>query len=145
MTATQLILPVGGVVLILAVVYLTGGLKTATLATAEAVRHRLGRDAPELVRADLLIDAGGRAALAYDTASRAGALLYVMGDRVNCERLAANIVKAVKIAKSGDATILELRLRNFTRGRVRLRLGPAARDEAGRWRDRLAAFGPGAP
>ena len=71
MSPLDLILPVGGIALIVLVVWLVGGLRNASIDDADTVRRHLALDHPEFEPGELRLAADKRSALA--TRSRSSA------------------------------------------------------------------------
>jgi len=115
-------LPVGGIILILAVIYLTGGYKTARVGDMDAARL-FADQVPDFAASDLLVAANGLAALARDGRTGAVAVAYAMGDKINVRTLGPGDVAAVSVDGVRSLTI---RLNDFTHGTVTLALATEA-------------------
>jgi hypothetical protein len=127
-----LLIPLGGIALILMAVWLTGGARRARLDRALALR-RLDEDLPDFAVAEMSIDRDGVTALALAD-DRALALIFVAGGKAVVRPLAAQDIRRVAQEGSGDEVRLVIETAEFTRGRVALRLSAA---EAARWQARL--------
>ena len=82
MSPLDLILPVGGIALIVLVVWLVGGLRSASIDDADTVRRYLALDHPEFEPGELRLAADKRSALILDRGERRSAVLFALGDRV---------------------------------------------------------------
>jgi hypothetical protein len=133
-------LPVAGIGLILAVVWLTGGYRTVRLDEA-LVRRRLAEDQPGFEPAAIALDRGGAAALAAGADGRRFALAFAVGDRIATRLLGPADLGEVRVREATDGATLELDTGDFARRRFRLAL---AADEAAAWRSRLDALARGA-
>jgi hypothetical protein len=98
----DLILPVGGISLIVLVVWLTGGLRSVTIDDSATVRRHLALDHPEFDLGDLQLAADGRSALAVDRAGHRIAVLFALGDRIT-----------IRIVAPGDLAGLRTRGRDL--------------------------------
>ncbi len=134
MSPLDLILPVGGIALIVLVVWLVGGLRNASIDSADAVCRRLALDHPEFEPGELRLAADKRSALILDRSERRSAVLFALGDRVTV-RIVAPGDLAYVAARGGD---LVLTLTDLGARRLILRLGDAEAAQAGAARlDRL--------
>ena len=124
----SLLIPLIGIALILAAVWLTGGARRARLDRALVLR-RLGEDLPEFIAGEMVIDADAATALAAG-ADGAFALLFAAGDKVVVRALSRAELRRVSVA--GDR--LEIDTGAFTHGRFALALP----GEAARWARRLS-------
>jgi len=115
----DLILPVAGIALIILVVWLAGGLRSASIDDAETVRRHLALDHPEFEPGDLRLAADKRSALAIDRGKRRIAVLFALGDRVTI-RIVVPGDLAGAAAHGGD---LVLTLTDLGAHRIVLRLG----------------------
>ena len=131
MSPLDLILPVAGISLIILVVWLAGGLRSASIDDAETVRRQLALDHPEFKSGDLRLAADRRSALAVDRSERRIAVLFALGDRVTIRILAPGDLAGV-VARGGD---LVLSLTDLGARRIDLRLGDAEAAQA--WAVRL--------
>jgi hypothetical protein len=124
----SLLIPLIGIALILAAVWLTGGARRARLDRALVLR-RLGEDLPEFIAGEMVIDADAATALAAG-ADGAFALLFAAGDKV--------VVRALSRAELGRVSVagdrLEIDTCAFTHGHFALALP----GEAARWARRLS-------
>lgn len=124
----SLLVPLIGIALILAAVWLTGGARRARL-DRTLVLARLGEDLPDFAAAEIVIDADAATALAAG-ADGSIALVFAAGDKVVVRALERRELRRVKVA--GD--LLEIDTGAFTHGRFALALpGTAAA-----WARRLA-------
>lgn len=108
--------PVGGILLILVIIYLTGGYKTARVGDLDAARL-FADQLPGFTADDILVAADGLAALARDVRTGALAVAYAMGDRINVRALPPGDVTGIRMDDEGRLTI---RLDDFTHGSVTL-------------------------
>ena len=131
MSLLDLILPVGGIGLIVLVVWLTGGLRSARIDDAKTVRRHLALDHPEFEPGELRLAADGRSALAIDRGEHRIAVLFALGDRVTVRIVAPGDLAGVA-ARGGD---LVLTLTDLGARRLILRLGDVAAARA--WAARL--------
>ena len=126
MSPLDLILPVGGIALIILVVWLAGGLRSASIGDSETARRQLALDHPEFELGDLRLAADKRSALAVDRGERRIAVLFALGDRVTIRILAPGDL-AGATARGGD---LVLTLTDLGAHRIVLRLGDAEAAQA---------------
>ncbi len=131
MSPLDLILPVGGIALIVLVVWLVGGLRRASINDADAVRRHLALDHPEFEPGELRLAADKRSALIIDRAERRSAVLFALGDRVTIRIVAPGDLAGVA-ARGGDVV---LTLTDLGARRLILRLGDAEAAQA--WAARL--------
>ena len=127
-----LLIPLGGIALILVAVWLTGGARRARLDRGLVLR-RLDEDLPDFAVAETSIDADAATALAMADDGTL-ALIFVAGDKVVVRPLVAHDVRRVAQERVGDDMRLIIETGEFTHGRVALRLSAA---EAARWQARL--------
>jgi len=127
----DLILPVGGIALIVLVVWLVGGLRSASIDDADTVRRYLALDHPEFEPGELRLAADKRSALILDRSERRSAVLFALGDRVTVRIVAPGDLAGVG-ACGGD---LVLTLTDLGARRLILRLGDA--EAAQVWAARL--------
>lgn len=131
MSPLDLILPVGGIALIVLVVWLFGGLRSASIDDTDTVRRYLALDHPEFEAGELRLAADKRSALMLDRGERRGAVLFALGDRVTVRIVAPGDLAGVA-ARGGD---LVLTLTDLGARRLILRLGDAEAAQA--WAARL--------
>jgi len=128
-------LPLGGIALILALVWFTGGRRRVRIADAEAARAVLGQPELGFIPAWISVAADGAAAIASDAAGRLG-LVFPAG-----AKLAARVLHPADIteqALEADPANGRACLRLTTKGPAVLRLAltlPLA--EAQSWLERL--------
>jgi hypothetical protein len=134
MNPITMLIPLGGIALILVAVWLTGGAPRARLDRALVLR-RLDEDLPDFAVTEMGIDADAAIAIAVADDGRL-ALIFVAGDKVAVRPLAAHDIRRVAQERSGDDVRLVIETGDFTRGRFALRLSAA---EAARWQARLPA------
>ena len=127
-----LLIPLGGIALILLAVWLAGGARRARLDLALVLR-RLDEDLPDFAATEICIDADAATAIAA-AGDGALALIFAAGDRVVVRPLAAREIRRVAQESAGDAMRLVIDTGEFTHGRITLRLSAA---EAARWQARL--------
>ena len=132
MNPIALMIPLGGIALILAAVWLTGGARRARLDRALVLR-RLDEDLPDFAVTETSIDAEAAAALAMADGGTL-ALIFVAGDKVVVRPLLAHDIRQVALEGSGGNVRLVIDTGEFTHGRVALLLSAA---EAARWQARL--------
>lgn len=129
-----MLVPLGGIALILAAVWLTGGARRARLDRALALR-RLDEDLPGFAAAEVSIDEDAATAIAA-AADGSLALIFVAGDKVVVRPLAPHDIRRfVPEPLHGDVRLV-IETGDFTHGRFALRL---AAGEAARWQARLPA------
>ena len=124
-----LLIPLIGIALILAAVWLTGGGRRARL-DRDLVLRRLAEDLPGFAAGEVVIDAGAANAIAASADGRGFALIFAAGDKVVVRPLAAQDWRRITI--SGDGLAIETG--DFTHGRFVLALP----GEAERWMAKLA-------
>ncbi len=127
MSPLDLILPVGGIALIVLVVWLVGGLRNASIDDADTVRRHLALDHPEFEPGELRLAADK----ILDRGERRSAVLFALGDRVTVRIVAPGDLAGVA-ARGGD---LVLTLTDLGARRLTLRLGDAKAAQA--WAVRL--------
>ena len=132
MNPITLLIPLGGIALILLAVWLAGGARRARLDRALVLR-RLDEDLPDFAATEICIDADAATAIAA-AGDGALALIFVAGDKVVVQRLTARDIRRVAQDRSGDDARLVIDTGEFTHSRVALKLSAA---EAARWRARL--------
>ncbi|HKW52054.1 MAG TPA: hypothetical protein VJO12_00060 [Stellaceae bacterium] len=132
MNPITMLIPLGGIALILVAVWLTGGARQARLDRALVLR-RLDEDLPDFAATEMRIDADAATAIARAD-DGALALIFVAGDKVVVRPLAAHDIRRVAEEKLDGDVRLVIDTGDFTHGRVALRL-PGA--EAARWQARL--------
>ena len=134
MSPVELALPVVGILAILALVWLTGGLQSASIADTDAAKRRLAEDAPGLAVAEAVLAQDRRIALLAATGDAAFALVFAAGNK-----LATRVLKPAALrAVAAEGTALTLATDDFGRHRFRLELGDAAMASA--WAARLESF-----
>ena len=131
MSPLDLILPVGGIALIVLVVWLVGGLRSASIEDADAIRRYLALDHPEFEAGELRLAADKRSALILDRGERRSAVLFALGDRVTVRIVAPGDLAGV--GARGDDLVLTLT--DLGARRLILRLGDAEAAQA--WAARL--------
>ncbi len=124
-----LLIPLVGIALILAAVWLTGGARRARLDRALVLR-RLAEDLPDFAAGEMVIDADGAGALIAEAGGTAHAVAFAAGDKVVVRRLERRDLRRVALA--GDRLTIDTG--DFTHGRVVLALP----GEGARWAARLA-------
>ena len=124
----SLLVPLIGIALILAAVWLTGGARRARLDRA-LVLARLGEDLSDFVAGEIAIDADAAVALAAGMDGTL-ALVFAAGDKVVVRALEQGEVRRVSVA--GDRLLIDTGA--FAHGRFALALPGAA----SRWARRLA-------
>ena len=128
-----MLIPLGGIALILAAVWLTGGARQARLDRALVLR-RLDEDLPGFAAAAVSIDADAATAIAATADGASLALIFAAGDKVVVRRLAPRDIRRLSQQPMRDSVRLVIETGDFTRGRFELRLSFA---EAARWQARL--------
>lgn len=134
MSPLDLAIPLGGVVLIILVVWALGGVRTASLGDEEAVRRMLARDHPDFALGEVIVGRDVRSALGFDAQGERLALLHSVGDNVAARLLWPDELRTSRV-QGGD---LMLALADFGARPIRLRLGDAAKAE--RQRRRIEAW-----
>lgn len=123
-----LLIPLLGIALILASVWLTGGARRARLDRALVLR-RLAEDLPGFAAGETAIAADAAAALVAESGGAGNALVFAAGDRVVVRRLERRDLR--RVAAQGD--LLTIETGDFAHGRFALALPGAA----ARWAARL--------
>jgi hypothetical protein len=129
MSPLDLAIPLGGVALIIFVVWALGGLRTASLGE-DVVRQLLARDQPDFALGEVIVGRDGRSALGFDAQGKRLALLHSVGDNVAARLLWPDDLRSSR-ARGGD---LVLALADFGARPIRLRLGDAGKAEQQRRR-----------
>lgn len=131
--------PLGGIALILALVWLTGGRRQAVV-TGAAATALLAAPETGFAAEETALSQDGRALLARDGDGRI-AVAFASGAHLAVRRLAPGDIAAVTLERSSDGNgseggdaLLHIRTRAFTHRDYALRL---AHDEAARWRGHL--------
>ncbi len=125
MSPLELVMPVGGVALILLVVWLTGGLRSASLADAASVRDLLAASHPGVAYDDIAVAADRRSAVAVAASGREAVLVLAVGDRITTRIIAPGDLAAVRsIGETVLVTFADLGVR-----RVRMTLEKTGRAE----------------
>jgi hypothetical protein len=122
-----LLVPLLGIALILAAVWLTGGRRRVHLDRALVLR-RLAEDLPGFVAGEMAIDADAAHALVAEAQGAAYAIVFAAGDSVVVRRLEP---RDLRVAVEGER--LRLETGEFAHGRFTL----AFPGEAARWAARL--------
>ncbi|HZB93916.1 MAG TPA: hypothetical protein VE397_20880 [Stellaceae bacterium] len=118
-----LLVPLIGIALILAAVWLTGGARRARLDPALVLR-RLAEDLPAFLPGEVAIDAENMQALVAAADGSAPAIVFAAGDKLVVRLLAPGELRRVALA--GDRLLIDTGA--FTHGRFALALpGAAAR------------------
>lgn len=127
-----LALPVAGIALILLVIWLTGGLKSARVDRAKALA-RLAEDLPDFEAGSLAVDADGRLALARATSGDELVLVFAVGNRLATRKLKPRDLRAAHLRPDPDGTRLILQTGDFARPRFELRLPEAEATPLAAW------------
>jgi hypothetical protein len=130
-----MLIPLGGIALILAAVWLTGGARRVRLDRALVLR-RLDEDLPDFAAAAVSIDADAATAIAATADGAALALIFIAGDKVVVRPVAPRDVRRFSRLPTLDGERLIIDTGDFTHGRFALRFSAA---EAARWQARLPA------
>lgn len=125
-----LLVPLIGIALILAAVWLTGGARRVRLDRALALR-RLAEDLPQFVPGEIAIDADRAEALVAAADGSSPAIVFVAGDKIVVRRLARGGLRRVTL----EGERLHIDTGDFTHGRFALVLP----GEAARWAALLRA------
>ena len=105
-----------GVALILAVLWILGGLRTARIASPEAASSRLRQDWPDCMVRDLLVSCDGSVALAETTSGEWG-IVFAVGNRLATRRLSPDRILSGTVKAAAEGLFrLEVQTREFTRG-----------------------------
>ena len=123
MDPIALLLPVAGIGLILLVVWLTGGVRHARIADAEAARRQVALDWPEFRSEQVLLDRDGRAGLLIGAAGQYLAAVYAIGDRIASRLLAPADVRRCRLVQDDEVA---LELADLGAARIALRLADGA-------------------
>ena len=119
-------LPLGGIALILTLVWLTGGRQRAVIATADDAAAILAAPEAGFQAGEIAVSKDGSAALARDALGRI-AVVFVSGARLGMRRLALEDIVSVTLApQPGGGVRMDIATRAFTRPRFTLALEPAA-------------------
>ena len=128
-----MLIPLVGIALILAAVWLTGGARRALLDRALVLR-RIDEDLPGFAAAEVSIDADAATAIAATADGASLALIFAAGDKVVVRPLAPRDIRRHSQEPMRDGVCLVIDTGDFTHGRFALRLSSA---EAARWQARL--------
>lgn len=119
-------LPLGGIALILTLVWLTGGRQRATIATPGDAAAILAAPEAGFQAGEIAVSRNGNAALARDAAGRI-AIVFVSGARLGVRRLPPEEILSVTLAPQPGGDIrIDIATRAFTHPRFALALEPAA-------------------
>ena len=130
--ALDLAISVGGIVVLVVVSYVLGGLRDAVV--NEATAHaRLKADEPDFTLSDIIVDTGGKTALAVSETGE-GALVFRHGDRLATRRFNAGARPV-----GGDGSTVVMDMGEPTLGVVRCNVGDAA--TAAKWVGLLSGRG----
>jgi hypothetical protein len=124
-----MLIPLGGIALILAAVWLTGGARRARLDRALVLR-RLDEDLPGFTAAEMSIDAATATAIAATADGAALALIFTAGDKVVVRPLVPRDIRRISQQPMRDGVRLVIETGDFTHGRFALRLSSA---EVAQW------------
>jgi hypothetical protein len=127
-----MLIPLGGIALILVSVWLTGGARRTQL-DQPLVLRRLDEDLPDFAAATIDIDADAATAIAASTDGRSLALIFAAGDKVVVRPLGRHDIRQIAQEPQGDRMRLIIDTDDFTHGRFALLLSYA---EAAQWRAR---------
>ena len=117
-------LPLGGIALILTLVWLTGGRQRATIATASDAAAILAAPEAGFRAGEIAVSKDGNAALARDAMGRI-AIVFVSGARLGVRRLAPEDILSVTLApQAGGNVRVEVATSAFTHPRFALDLAP---------------------
>lgn len=120
-------LPLGGIALILTLVWLTGGRQRTAMATANDAAAALAAPEAGFHAAEIAVSKDGNAALARDAGGRI-AVVFVSGARLSIRRLGPeDIVSVTLMPQEGNGGIqMSLVTRAFTHPRFTFSLDAAA-------------------
>jgi hypothetical protein len=125
-----LLIPLIGITLILAAVWLTGGARRARLDRALVLR-RLAEDLPGFAAGEIAIAEGASAALVAEAGGAGQAVLFAAGDKIVVRKLEGRDLRRVAV----DGNRLTIDTGDFAHRRFALALPGAA----ARWAARLQA------
>jgi hypothetical protein len=128
-----MLIPLGGIALIMLAVWLTGGARRVRLDRALVLR-RLDEDMPDFVAAEISIDADAATAIAATADGGLLAVVFAAGDKVAVRPLSPLDIRRLLAQPAPEGVRLVIETGDFTRGRFALRLSAA---EAARWQARL--------
>lgn len=115
-------LPLGGIALILTLVWLTGGRRHAKIATASDAALALAAPEAGFRAGEIALSEDGLAALARDAAGHV-AIVFVSGAQLGTRRLASEDILSVTLAPRPDGRVrIEIATRAFTHPRFTLDL-----------------------
>ena len=118
-------LPLGGIALILTLVWLTGGRQRAMIATADDAAAVLAAPEGGFQAGAIAVSKDGSAALARDAAGHI-AIIFASGARLSMRRLAPEDILSVTLAPQAGGNIrVDIATRAFTRPRFALDLDAA--------------------
>lgn len=119
-------LPLGGIALILTLVWLTGGRQRAKIATASDAAVALAAPEAGFRAGEIAVSEDGLAALARDAAGRI-AIVFVSGVRFSTRRLSPEDIVTVTLAPRPDGKVrIEIATSAFTHPRFTLEFERAA-------------------
>ncbi len=118
------VLPLGGIALILTLVWLTGGRRRAAIAAADDAAAVLSAPEAGFQAGEIAVSTDGDAALARDAAGQI-AVVFVSGARLSMRRLAPEDIRSVTLApQAGGSMAVKITTAAFTHPDFTLRLAP---------------------
>jgi len=127
--------PLGGIALILLLVWLTGGRRQAVITGPGEATVLLATPETDFSASQIVVSQAGDVALASDAGGRI-AVVFACGDRLAARKLSHNDIAAITVApQAGDMALLSIRTTAFTRPDFTLQLAAAS---AADWQRRLA-------
>jgi hypothetical protein len=126
MHLSDVVLSLSGVVLVVGLVRWAMGSALARLDDEGDARTRIAADHPDFQVGRLALATDGRSALAISLDGREAVLLFTLGRRITCWRMARARVHARWLGDEAAATTLLVSTGDFTLPRLRLTLADAA-------------------
>ncbi|MFN4165824.1 MAG: hypothetical protein ACK4GK_14705 [Ferrovibrio sp.] len=126
--------PLAGIALILLLVWLTGGLRSARLADASEAAALLGAAETGFVAAEIAVSSTRDCAIAHDGHGRL-AMVFTSGAKLAARKLQRDDIATVTLTPQDDGSaLLAIRTRAFTHSDFALRLDQGAAED---WRRRV--------
>lgn len=126
--------PLAGIALILLLVWLTGGLRSARLADASEAAALLGAAETGFLTADIAVSRSGDCAIAHDGHGHL-AVVFASGAKLAVRKLQRDEIATVTLTPQDDGSaLLAIRTQAFTHPDFALRLDQGAAED---WRRRV--------
>jgi hypothetical protein len=125
--------PILGIALIVAVVWLLGGRRLVHFADAAAARRAAAEGIHGFTGGEVLLACNGAGALVRAADGDAVVVLTPLGDRIVSRLIEAGGIDRIAHRRDGDVVELTIRTGDFTMRKIRLRLNAVDAPMAERW------------